>query len=178
MATLDVGLDDAFTTIRSALSAAASFAQFGAKALSVVGAGKALTTVVGNARIDVGQLDDNGGVPLDLNLSSIRLQYALASGYILQYGDYLFNWLGYDQGGNLYYGATNTIVGLSLTDLSCRPASAPSPPPRRPCSTASISRSARPWRPGCWPASITTAPASASPPCKTRSRSMRPPTCR
>jgi Ca2+-binding RTX toxin-like protein len=146
MATLDVGLDDAFTTIRSALSAAASgdtilldpgtfnitstttpaaagrapasFAQFGAKALSVVGAGKALTTVVGNARIYVGQLDRNGGVPLDLNFSSIRLQYALASGYILQYGDYLFNWLGYDQGGNLYYGATNTIVGLSLADLS------------------------------------------------------------
>jgi hypothetical protein len=142
MATLDVGLDDAFTTIRSALSAAASgdtilldpgtfnitstttpaaagrapasFAQFGAKALSVVGAGSSLTMVVGNARIYVGQLDRNAGVPLDLNLSSIRLQYALASGYILQYGDYLFNWLSYDQGGNLYYGAANTIVGLSL----------------------------------------------------------------
>ena len=146
MATLQVGLDDPFSTIRSAISAAASgdtilldpgsfnitslttpaatgaapatFSQFGAKALSVVGAGKALTTVVGNARIYVGQLDRSGGVPLDLNLSSFRLQYALASGYILQYGDYIFNSLGFDQGGNLYYGAANAIVGLSLADLS------------------------------------------------------------
>lgn len=146
MATLQVGLDDPFSTIRSAIKSAASgdtilldpgsfnitslttpaatgaapatFSQFGAKALSVVGAGKALTTVVGNARIYVGQLDRSGGVPLDLNLSNFRLQYALASGYILQYGDYLFNSLGYDQGGNLYYGAANAIVGLSLADLS------------------------------------------------------------
>ena len=146
MATLQVGLDDPFGTIRSAISAAASgdtilldpgsfnitslttpaatgaapatFSQFGAKALSFVGAGKALTTVVGNARIDVGQLDRSGGVPLDLNLSGFRLQYALASGDILRYGDYLFNFLGYDQGGNPYYGAANVIVGLSLADLS------------------------------------------------------------
>lgn len=142
MATLQVGLNDPFRTIRSAISAAASgdtilldpgrfnitslttpaangaapatFSKFGAKALSVVGAGKALTTVVGNARIYVGQLDRSGGVPLDLNLSNFRLQYELASGYILQYGDYIFNSLGYDQGGNLYYGAVNAIVGLSL----------------------------------------------------------------
>jgi Ca2+-binding RTX toxin-like protein len=146
MATLEVGLDDAYATIRSALGAAASgdtllldagtfnitstttpaasgsapatLARFGAKALSVVGAGSSLTTVVGNARIYVRQLDRNGGVPLDLNLSSFRLQYALASGYILQYGDYIFNSFGYDQGGNLYYGAANRIVGLSLADLS------------------------------------------------------------
>jgi Ca2+-binding RTX toxin-like protein len=145
MATLQVGLDAPFRTIRSAISAVASgdtilldpgrfnitslttpaangaapatFSKFGAKALSVVGAGKALTTVVGNARIYVGQLDRSGGVPLDLNLSNFRLQYALANGYILQYGDTIFNPLGFDQGGNLHYGAANTIVGLSLDRL-------------------------------------------------------------
>jgi len=146
MAILLVDSDDPALNIRAAISAAASgdtilldagsfnitslttpdatgaapatFSQFSAKALSVVGAGKTLTTVVGNARIYVRQLDRSGGVPLDLNLSSFRLQYALANGYILQYGDTIFNSLGYDQGGNLYYGAANTIVGLSLADLS------------------------------------------------------------
>jgi Ca2+-binding RTX toxin-like protein len=146
MGTLEVGLDDPYATIRSALSAASSgdtilldpgtfnitsttnsgaagsapatFSQFGTKALSIEGAGSSLTTVVGNARIYVGQLDRSGGVPLDLNLSNFRLQYAIASGYILQYGDYIFNSLGYDQGGNLYYDAANGIVGLSLADIS------------------------------------------------------------
>jgi Ca2+-binding RTX toxin-like protein len=146
MAVLLVDSDDPAFNIRSAISAAASgdtilldagsfnitsltspnaagvapatFAPFASKALSFVGAGKTLTSVGGNARIYVGQLDSSGGVPLDLNLSSFRLQYALASGYILQYGDYIFNSLGVDPGGNLYYGATNGIVGVSLSDLS------------------------------------------------------------
>jgi len=145
MATLEVGLNGPYLTLRSAISAAASgdtilldvgsfditstttpaasgsapatFARFGAKALSFSGAGRSLTTVTGNARLYVSSLDRIGGLPLDLNLSSLRLQYAQASGYILQFGDLLFNFLGFDQACNPYYAVDNTIVGLSLSDV-------------------------------------------------------------
>jgi Ca2+-binding RTX toxin-like protein len=145
MATLEVGLDDPFLNLRAAISAAgsddtiqldvgrfnitstttpeasgnapATFARFGAKALSFIGAGQDLTTVTGNARIYASQLDRSGGVPLDLNLSSLRLEYALASGYILQFGD-LFNPFDFGRSGNPYYAVSNTILGLSLSNIS------------------------------------------------------------
>jgi|GEM_PF-5997265 len=104
--------------------APASFARFGAKSLTVVGAGKSRTTVGGNARIYGNQLDRRGGVPLDLNLSEFGLVYALARGYILNVGDIIIhssepsNSPNFDPAGNPYYQFDNVITGISLTNLS------------------------------------------------------------
>ena len=48
---------------------------------------------------------------------AVVVPFTLASGYILQYGDTIFNSLVYNQGGILYCGAANGIVDLSLDRL-------------------------------------------------------------
>ena len=48
---------------------------------------------------------------------AVFITFTLTSGYILQYGDSIFNSLGYNQGGTLYCGAANGIVDLSLDRL-------------------------------------------------------------
>ena len=49
------------------------------------------------------------------------VQLILARGYILPYGDTIFNSLGYNQGSTLYYGAANGIVDHSLDRLDVAP---------------------------------------------------------
>jgi RTX calcium-binding nonapeptide repeat (4 copies) len=94
----------------------ATFARFGAKALSFQGASQGGTTVSGNPRIFVGQQDARSGVPTDINLKSMTLSYVDASGYILQFGNKIYR-SGTDACGNQYFDSINVIPGVDIIDV-------------------------------------------------------------
>lgn len=97
----------------------ATFARFGTKILSFIGASQGGTIVTGNPRIFTGQQDAASGIPGDLNLTKMTLSYSGASGYILQTGDKIY--LGptaVDPCGNPYFNSINVIRGIDIVDVA------------------------------------------------------------
>jgi hypothetical protein len=98
-------------------SSPATFARFGNKSLTFKGVSQGGSIVNGSPRIFTGQQDAASGVPTDINLQSMTLAYAGASGYILQFGDKVYA-AGADPCGNQYFNSVNVIRGVDIIDVA------------------------------------------------------------
>ena len=95
----------------------ATFARFGNKSLTFKGVSQGGSIVNGNPRIFTVQQDGASGIPTDINLQSMTLNYSGGSGYILQFGDKIYA-AGADPCGNQYFNSVNVIRGVDIVDVA------------------------------------------------------------